>query len=61
MKFDVGDSAVAKTLKLGVCMVGKGGVRWLCDGATSPQAAYLAKDEGFGQGLLLGLGVLRDG
>ena len=61
MKLDVGDNAAAMTLKLGMCVVGKGGVRRLRDGAASPQAAYLAKDEGFSQGLLLGLGVLRDG
>ena len=61
VKFDVGDNAAVMALKLGMCVVGKGSVRRLRDGAASPQAAYLAKDEGFSQGLLLGLGVLRDG
>ena len=61
MKFDLGDNAVAMTLKLGMGMVGESGVRWFCDGAASPQAADLAKDEGFGQELLVWLGMLRDG
>ena len=62
MEFEVGDNAVSMTLELGMCMVGKGkgGVRWLRDGPASPQAAYLAKDEGFSQGLLLWSGIPRD-
>ena len=61
MKFDVSDNAVAMALKLGMGMVDESGVRWLCDGAVSPQAADLVKDEGFGQELLVWLGMLRDG
>ena len=61
VKVMVADSAAAMALELGVCGVHEGGVRRLRDRSASPQAAYLPKDEGFVQGRLLGLGVLRGG